>query len=404
MEKNGHKIFVLLSRDTATLSYILDLVNSTKKILAAYDLKKGWFGAETLLKSVTIMQGHPIEVIGKGMNEGNSWFVFNGYMEFLAQKELKEWIGKVDLPVVADVGTLPVFGCADYDGLQVQDMQTKQSWIDFAHQKKGYIFRPVYDPESDPYHYDGYIAGEGNKEQADNDDVPFVTTTGGMPDDLLTSMVLFHPKGQPFTREAMWESILKRREVAILPLGKMMGPALYRHALELLFLDKVFLEEYFGDRVDVETEVKDYTLSVKITNNNSRDLKGTLDIHFPGEIKPDGAWDASLSIGPGETKTVKVNLRPQAEAMSKTNPIAVYVSWPDHKKGTVAMLDLPPAISVHRLLYAVAPKISYPVTIHNFTGNASFPVKVEVLQKNNPANVVFTATRNCTNVVFYRDP
>ena len=30
-------------------------------------------------------------------------------------------------------------------------------------------------PTADPYHYDGYMADEGNKEQIDNENVPFVS-------------------------------------------------------------------------------------------------------------------------------------------------------------------------------------------------------------------------------------
>jgi len=103
------------------------------------------------------MFGHPLEVIGKGMNEGNTWFTFNGYMDFLMQNELSEWLAKVGNPVVADVGFNTMFGCEDYDGLQVQDMGGKEGWIDFAKKKNGYIFRPVYDPESDPYDRPLYI-------------------------------------------------------------------------------------------------------------------------------------------------------------------------------------------------------------------------------------------------------
>ena len=49
---------------------------------------------------------------------------------------------------------------------------------------------------------------------------------------------------------------MDRREVGVLGTGKMMGPALYRNALELLLLDRVFLEEYFGDRVSLEARYK----------------------------------------------------------------------------------------------------------------------------------------------------
>ena len=68
------------------------------------------------------------------MNEGNSWFTFSGYMDFLAQKELTDWLAKVNLPVVADVGTSmdytptpygqAIYGCKDYNGIQVQEMLT----------------------------------------------------------------------------------------------------------------------------------------------------------------------------------------------------------------------------------------------------------------------------------------
>ena len=70
------------------------------------------------------------------------------------------------------------------------------SWLRFAQQKGGYAFRSVYDPAADLYHYDGYIAGEGNKEQIDNENVPFVTTTGYLEDDAVPCMVLFIEEGR----------------------------------------------------------------------------------------------------------------------------------------------------------------------------------------------------------------
>ena len=183
-----------------------------KTLLGKYDLQRGWFGAETLLKSVTCTAGHPLEVIGKGMNEGNHWFTFSGYMDFLAQKELTDWLAKVNLPVVTDVGARSglypnryrqaIYGCKNYDGLQVQNMFTIESCLKFAHDRNGYAFRSVYDPEADMYHYDGYIADEGNKEQIDNENVPFVTTTGSLDDDAVPCMVLFTPKGEQIYKAA----------------------------------------------------------------------------------------------------------------------------------------------------------------------------------------------------------
>ncbi len=44
----------------------------------------------------------------------------------------------------------------------------------------------------------------------------------------------------------------------------------------------------------------------------------------------------------------------------------------------MAVLDLPPAISVHGLLYGHTPKVNYPVSVHNFTQQSYFPVEVQV--------------------------
>ena len=208
LQKDDKNLFVVSSTDDSNRDKFRQLLAGTENIIRHYDLHKGWFGASSLLKSVTITPGHPLEIIGKGMNEGNSWFVFDGYMDFLAQDELNGWMREIKLPVVADVGYSRLYGCEDYDGLQVQRMYTKDTWFDFARRKNGYVFRPVYSPSDDPYHYDGYIAREGNKEQIDRENVPFILKTGELEDDALSCMVLFLDNGVSLTRESMWEAIL----------------------------------------------------------------------------------------------------------------------------------------------------------------------------------------------------
>jgi hypothetical protein len=396
LENGKRKIFVISSKSLELRNRVVELINDTKNLVNRYDMQRGWFGAETLLKSVTCTAGHPLEVIGKGMNEGNSWFTFSGYMDFLAQKELIDWLAKVNLPVVADVGYGQVYGCKDYEGLQVQNMFTTESWINFAHEKEGYVFRSVYDPEADMYHYDGYIAGEGNKEQIDNENVPFVTTSGYLEDDAVPCMVLFTEKGEPFTKQLMWESIMNRREVAVLDNGKMMGPALYRNALELLLLDRVYLEEYFGDRINLEATTTRYQLNVTVTNTYSHAVSGKLELVLPPELKISGAMSTQVNLPADGSKTLQFELQPSVSAMGKTNPIAVHYKWETSRKSTLTMLDLPPAISVHQLLYGHTPKISYPVTIHNFSEQSAFPVKVEVLDKNDPNKVVYSNSKTCT--------
>lgn len=398
LENNNRKIFVVASADKAMRDKTLALIESTKTVLSKFDIHKGWFGAETLLKSVTCTPGHPLEVIGKGMNEGNSWFTFDGYMDFLTQKEMAEWLSKVNNPVVADFGFGQIHGLDNYDGLQVQSMFTNDAWINYAHEKGGYAFRQVWDPsgELDKYTFDGYFAAAGQKDQIDNENVPFILTTGSIYGGTEKSMVLFIPKGNQITKKSLWEAIMDRREVAVFEGGMMMGPAQYRNALQLMLIDRVWLEEYFGDRINLEATTKDYKLVLNVTNTYSKAVNGTLNIVLPPELKMEGNTSVQLTLPANSQKTLEFNLNPQASAMRKTNPVVLNFKWGEQKKSTMTILDLPRAISAQQLLYGHAPKVTYPVAIHNFTDKASFPVKVEVSEKSNPKKVVYSTSKTCS--------
>ncbi len=392
---NGNRhLFVISSNSVAQTEKLVNLIDQTRELLAQYRLEKGWFGAATLLKSVTCSPGHPIEVIGKGMNEGNSWFIFDGYMDFLAKKEIEGWVSEVKLPVVANVGFSPIYGCSDYEGLQVQDMATNQAWIDYAHKKGGYAFRPVYDPPSDAFQFDGYIATEGNKEQIDNEDVPFINKTGFLLENAIPSMVLFIEKEKPLTNETIWDAIMNRRNVAVIEEAKMMGPAKFRNSLGLLYLDNDFLTGYFGDNLDIEAKTDGYNLVLTIKNYSPSNISGTVEIVVPAGIKTIGSDPAEISLSANETKELIIPLIPSEKAIGQANPVAVHFKGDEGlSKSTVALLDLPPAISVHQLLYGNAPKVSYPVTIHNFSNQTSVPVIVEVFNNDNLQKPVFQQTK-----------
>ena len=87
--------------------------------------------------------------------------------------------------------------------------------------------------------------------------------------DALNSMVLFIEKDMPLTRESMWDAILDRRATGILAEGKMLGPSRYRNALQMLLLDRVYLEAYFNDHIDLKAVVNGYGLEVTVRNFNS---------------------------------------------------------------------------------------------------------------------------------------
>lgn len=402
LENGRRRLFVIAAADRMRGAKVLQLIASAREVLRTYDLRRGWFGAQTLLNSVTNTPGHPLEVIGKGMNEGNSWFTFSGYMEFLSRGQYQHWMEKAHLPVLTDAGHiaggLSIFGCRDYDSLQVQSFFGHAAYVDFAHSKGGYAFRSVYDTTADASHlsYDGYMAGEGNKEQIDTAGRPFISLTGNLESGAVPCMVLFAKKEEPWTQQTLWQTILSGREVAVIEKGRMMGPALYRNTLEMLLLDRAFLEEYFGDKVNMEATTKGYELRLTVKNAYAHAISGRLRIVLPAEMNLSGDSVSTLDIPAGSEKTLSYRLRPTRDAMDSTTPIAIHYGWGTGEKSTLTMLELPPAISVHRLLYGQAPQVSYPVTVHNFTADTSFPVVVQVLDSNAAGKLVFEAKKTCS--------
>lgn len=393
VQKDKAPLLLIVSDDQQAVKKLLEYLAKAKELLDTYRLHKGWFGAETLLKSVTCTQGHPLDIIARGMNEGVSFFTFNGYMDFLMQDELDQWVKESGLPIVADVGFNPIWGLKDYEHLQVQDMPDRKAYVDFAHKKGGYVFREVWDPEADTLNlkFDGYIATEGNKEQVDNDAIPFVVTTGPMDGDLINSMLLFADKNVPFTKEEMWKSILARRTVAVLDQAKMMGSLQYRATAALLYLDRVYLENYFKDRIDIQSELKGYTLEVTVSNFSGLPLNGKLTVRSATGISSSADQSPLLvQLSPGAQKTYAISLLPSAKAMDHANPLAITLNYGGQQKQTIALMDLPKPISVHRLLYGHAPAVDYPVSIHNFTRQTSFPVRLDV--KDAKGAVVYTST------------
>ena len=371
---------ILVGEVEEELEGLRDYLIQTKELLKTYDLKKGWFGAKTLLKSVTCGQGHPLEVIGKGMNEGISWIVFDGYMDFLAQQELDQWLANIGSPLIADVGFAPLYGCRDYEGLQVQDMATKEAWHNFAREKGGYIFRPVYDPDWDGEKFDGYIAIEGNEEQINEENIPFIAHTGFLADNTTTSMVLFVPKGENLSKELLWESILDRKAVAVLSKARMMGPEEFRKSLQLLYLDRQYLEELFVDQLQLTATTEGLELVVRIENWSGQAITGALQVNLPPGLSIETGINTELALPYGGRKELRIPLLISPDATGRTNPIGVKLLSSAGEKSMICMLDLPPAITLHQVLYGHTPKVRFPVSVLNFSSAEDFPVQLEILK------------------------
>ena len=381
VEKHGHTLYAVSSKDAEARDSAKKLIESTLKLVDKYDFHKGWFGAKTLQNSVTCTKGHPLEVIGTGMNEGSTWFVFDGYMDFMLKDDLLGWVDEINSSVVTDVGHSPIYGCSDYNDLQVQQLFTKEITMKYARDHKGYIFRPVMDHYADSagLEYDGYLATEGNKEQIDAENVPFILHTGTLEGHALNSMLLFLKKGEALTQESMWEAILDSRATGVLEMGKMLGPASFRNPLQMLLLDRAYLEEYFNDRIDLKAEVMGNSLQVTVRNFHNKTLYGDVEITLPGQVSTDDPLIVPLDIPVNSARVVNVSLLPGKEAMGRTNALGVAFKAESKTKRTMAVLDLPPAISVHQVQYGHAPKVQFPVSVHNFTKQSSFPVELQLI-------------------------
>jgi hypothetical protein len=398
LESGTRKLFAVVTDLPDCRRRFRELLANLRDVLGRFDLHRGWFGTGTLLHSVTCFPGHPLEVIGKGLSQGNDWFTFSGYMDYMMQKELPAWLAKVGLDVVTDVGTgkathnlgTLAYGLQSWDGLKIQDMPTEEEWIRLVKERAGHIFRPVYAPECDKFKYDGTIAIDGNKKQIDGEDVPFILQTGMVREDAPACMVLFTGKGSRLTRDRMWEAVMSRRAVGVLPQGKMLGPALFRNALQMLLLDRVFLEGYFGDLVRLEAFVEGRELVVRAANLSDAAVNGKLEVRPAPEIRV-GHRTVDVPLPPQSERTFRFAVEPSLTAMAKANPILVQLTWPDGRKRTLTVLELPPAISTHKLLYGQAPEVVYPVSVHNFSKDMEYPVSVKVCPRDGPKNAVFEA-------------
>jgi hypothetical protein len=402
LEKGEGRLFVVSSSSRERRRAVKKLIDDVKTVLAGYDLHRGWPGVQTRFYSVTCWPYHPLEIIGMAMNQGNDWLTFCGYMDYLLQKELDGWLDKVNLPFVTDVGSgraaVPVslgllaYGLRDYEGFKPQDMHDLDGFLKYVREKGGYVFRPVYEDALDSYHLDGRIGILGNKEQIDNEDVPFIITSGQIKEGAVPCMVLFLDKGAPLTRNRMYEAIFARRSVAVMELGRMMGERIFRNALQMLLLDRVFLEDYFGDRIQIKAEVDGRELTVTLINTAAA-VSGRLDITLPPELNMEETSSLMVDMPADSYKILSFSLKPTLEAMDKDNPIAVHFKWEERKKETLTVMQMPRAISVHQLLYGHAPQVAYPVTIHNFTERTEYPVRVQVFAKNDMNKSVFDTTR-----------
>ena len=72
LENGTRRIFVISSESSELRKSVSELIDKTKRYLTVMTCTADGSGLRHFLKSVTCTAGHPLEVIGKGMNEGNT--------------------------------------------------------------------------------------------------------------------------------------------------------------------------------------------------------------------------------------------------------------------------------------------------------------------------------------------
>lgn len=395
LAKGDSKLFVVLGEGN-DLKQFKGILDRSLQVARDYDLKRGWFGAETNIRSVTCLPGNPLDIMGIGVNEGNSWFVFSGLYEFLLGDSLRQWVADAGCPVVTDLGSNPIYGCDDWEGLQVQEMRSSADWSAYQQKKHGYIFRPIpWEGPASGEPCDGYFATVSNQEQVNQWDKPFVIRTGNSLEGLTNSMVLFIGKGKDFDRAAMWDTIMSRRSVCVAEEGIIMGPDLFRQAMQLMVLDRVWLEDCFGDRVNITSSVKDHVLKIELTNLYPHEVKGDLELMLPDHVTAKGGDSYPVKLAAGASKVLEIELEPTAVTMGRMNAVAARFDWGSSSKLALASYDMPPAVSTHQLFYGPASGFVFPVSIHNFTSEGSVPVKVTVYPVDNPEKAAYRKEKTC---------
>lgn len=381
------------------LEILRKLIDDALTVKEDYDMKRGWFGTATNIQSVTCTPGTPIDVMGRGLNEGNTWFVFSGGYETHSKNKIADWVAESGLPVVTDLGASPLFGCNDWNGFQSQLMNGRDSWFNLRKEKGGYLFKRVgpakgerdYSNNDD---YDGFFAAVGHEKQINESDKPFVIMTGNLLGGTTNCMVLFNPKGETFDKTRMWDAIMNRRSVAIGDNGIVMGSELFRKSIYLMMLDKEYIEEYFGDKINMTTAVNGTELHVFITNLYGKNVKGRFTLRLPDHISTDCDTESSLNIPAGATKELVFDLDPETEAMGKLNAIAAVFDWQTSSKAVMAKLDMPPAVSAHQLLYGNSGGTSFPVSVYNHTDEKMIELKISVARKEEPSEIIMSETRS----------
>ena len=396
LTKGGKRLCAALGSERE-LELFKNLVQDTQSLVDKYDFKRGWFGARSDIMTVSCNPGTPIETMAAGMNEGNSWFIFNGEYERFAKEDLERWVGESGSGVVALTGTGYLIDCDNWDGYQEQLLKDNMYLIAKERDARGaHLFKAgdwgdfAGTPDS---LYNGLYVQNGLEERFNKGTMPFVVPTGNIYDGGTASMVLFNPKGEPWDRAHLWSALDSRREIAVTSETAVVGDDAFRRPIQLMMIEQDYIETYFGDAVDITATVEGTTLSYTLTNNTGRKIKGDFSISLPPQVALGGSCPSRITIPAYGSISGQVDLALSPEVMGRRSAITVGYSWDESSKKVMAEMDMPLGVSTHKLLYGTTSGCKFPVSVYNFTNGKKVDVKVSVTSG---SDVVYEAGRSLT--------
>ncbi|HIE04146.1 MAG TPA: hypothetical protein EYP61_05250 [Candidatus Latescibacteria bacterium] len=364
--------FFCLGPDGEGARKLEGIVDRTVEVLSEYRMYKGWSGYNIGYYAIGsgIASCHPFQVASRALQEGCSWILATGYLDFLIPERIGGKLRTSGVPFVLSAGQpssdrkVVLYGLREYPNPQHCPLDVCLRW---RREKGGYLFRRAYLPEPIE-EFEGYLLTEyEERNYVDLESYPFVLS-GGQPYEYPTSMVLFLPCSEELTEETLFRAILEGRAVGVFPRARLVGPRKFVEVLGLLLLERRVLEDAFSDRLIVRPKVEGGELIVEVENRTSEEV--------PAEVYTSLGNLERVKLAPWGS-ILRLPLPKSSELLGRDHALGVHVRVGDREVHGVAAWCLPPAVAAPSQMYAVPGEVRVPVTLWSSEGG-EVEVRVEV--------------------------
>ena len=359
-------------------------ITSAQNVIDRYSLHKGLAGVHSNYLMITPAFNHnPYDLIGKAMQISCSWVMLSGYNDQYIPESVNNSLQEIQFPFEFYPGQY-VTGGVLYGMQHYPDVQdnTISECLDFADINNGFYFSNLsgLNDESNP-RYSGYIVTSPSQQALiDSLDAPFFTNAGTIYTDPPPTMVLFIEKNVPLNQQTIMKAIMEKKAVAVFANGQMLGPKDYLDPLRILLMEQDFLQKHFNDLISVDAKVKNDYLHITVQNRTASSLNADITFKLsPGIIIGENLKSTPISLAANETREINFKIHCTDMACGKDNPIGVVLKTPQGEKRCLAHISIPNPVEIHPLILDVPEKLSYPVTIWNYTDDRTCNVTCEIM-------------------------